>query len=190
MAVAVRLAAVATLAALVAAGGAVRVVRAHGDLEYTVKAAFLYNFLSFIEWGAAPQSGTVPFRVCIIGADPFGKTLDDLVKGERVGQRPIEVARPADEEAAASCQVVFVARTDDARLPTIVRMAAGKGVLIVGESAKVLPACGAIAFVQEGERLRFDVNINAIRRQGLRASSKLLRVARDASSRYTQCDSQ
>jgi len=75
-------------------------------------------------------------------------------------------------------------------LPTIVRMAAGKGVLIVGESAKVLPACGAIAFVQEGERLRFDVNINAIRRQGLRASSKLLRVARDASSRYTQCDRQ
>jgi len=161
------------------------------DLEYPVKAAFLYNFLSFIEWSPAPPgSGVAPFRVCIIGADPFGKTLDDMVKGERVGHRPIEVARPADEEAAATCQVVFVARTDAARLPTIVRMAAGKGVLIVGETAKVLPACGAIAFVQEGERLRFDVNINAIRRQGLRASSKLLRVARDASSRYTQCDSQ
>jgi len=161
------------------------------DLEYPVKAAFLYNFLSFIEWSPAPAgSAGAPFRVCIIGADPFGKTLDDMVKGERVGHRPIEVARPADEEAAATCQVVFVARTDDARLPTIVRMAAGKGVLIVGETAKVLPACGAIAFVQEGERLRFDVNINAIRRQGLRASSKLLRVARDASSRYTQCDSQ
>jgi len=161
------------------------------DLEYPVKAAFLYNFLSFIEWSPAPAGSAVaPFRVCIIGADPFGKTLDDMVKGERVGHRPIEVARPADEEAAATCQVVFVARTDDARLPTIVRMAAGKGVLIVGETAKVLPACGAIAFVQEGERLRFDVNINAIRRQGLRASSKLLRVARDASSRYTQCDSQ
>jgi len=161
------------------------------DLEYPVKAAFLYNFLSFIEWSPAPPGSAVaPFRVCIIGADPFGKTLDDMVKGERVGHRPIEVARPADEEAAATCQVVFVARTDDARLPTIVRMAAGKGVLIVGETAKVLPACGAIAFVQEGERLRFDVNINAIRRQGLRASSKLLRVARDASSRYTQCDSQ
>ena len=187
MALPVRLAAVATLAALVAAGGAVRAQ----DLEYPVKAAYLYNFLSFIEWNAAPPgSATAPFRVCIIGADPFGRTLDDMVKGERVGHRPIEVARPADEEAAVTCQVVFVARTDDARLPTIVRMAAGKGVLIVGESAKVLPACGAIAFVQEGERLRFDVNINAIRRQGLRASSKLLRVARDASSRYTQCDSQ
>ena len=187
MALPVRLAAVATLAALVAAGGAVRAQ----DLEYPVKAAYLYNFLSFIEWNAAqPGSATAPFRVCIIGADPFGRTLDDMVKGERVGHRPIEVARPADEEAAATCQVVFVARTDDARLPTIVRMAAGKGVLIVGESAKVLPACGAIAFVQEGERLRFDVNINAIRRQGLRASSKLLRVARDASSRYTQCDRQ
>ncbi|HEX5217902.1 MAG TPA: YfiR family protein [Vicinamibacterales bacterium] len=187
MALAVRFAAVVTVAALVAAGAA---VRAQGDLEYQVKAAFLYNFLSFIEWGEAPPRSARPFRVCIIGADPFGRMLDDLVKGEHVGRRPIEVARPADEEAAASCQVVFVARSDDARLPTIVRMAAGKGVLIVGESARVLPACGAIAFVQDGERLRFDVNINAIRRQGLRASSKLLRVARDASSRYTQCDSQ
>ena len=182
MAFTVRLGA-AVIAAALAGGAAVRAQ----DLEYQVKAGFLYNFLSLIEW-RAPAGAAPPFRVCIIGADPFGRMLDDLVKGEHVGRRPIEVARPADEEAAASCQVVFVARTDDARLPTIVRMAAGKGVLIVGETAKVLPACGAIAFVQEGERLRFDVNMNALRRQGLRASSKLLRVARDVSSSYTQCD--
>ena len=184
MAVTVRLVVAITLAALAGGIGALRAQ----DLEYQVKAGFLYNFLSFIEWSAAPPRREAPFRVCVIGADPFGRILDDLVKGERVGQRPIEVARPADEEAAASCQVVFIARTDDARLPTIVRMAAGKGVLIVGETAKVLPACGAIAFVQEGDRLRFDVNVNALRRQGLRASSKLLRVARDATSRYPQCD--
>jgi hypothetical protein len=186
MAVTVRLLAASLVAALAGGAGALRAQ----DLEYQVKAGFLYNFLSFIEWRTSPPAGAATrFRVCIIGADPFGRALDDLVKGERVGQRPIEVVRPADEEAAAACQVVFVARTDDARLPTIVRMAAGKGVLIVGETAKVLPACGAIAFVQEGDRLRFDVNINALRRQGLRASSKLLRVARDVSSSYTQCDS-
>ena len=172
----------AAVAALVVAAG----LRAQ-DLEYQVKAGFLYNFLSFIEWKPA-LAQTDPFRVCIIGNDPFGRTLDDLMRGERVGSRPIEVSRPVDEEAAATCQVVFVARTDDARLPTIVRMAAGKGVLIVGETPRVLPACGGIAFVQEGERLRFDVNINALRRQGLRASSKLLRVARDASTRFTECD--
>jgi hypothetical protein len=186
MAITVRLVAAITVAAL---AGGVGTLRAQ-DLEYKVKAGFLYNFLSFIEWTASPPASTAPFRVCVIGADPFGPILDDMMKGERVGQRPIEVSRPADEEAAASCQVVFVARTYDARLPTIVRMAAGKGVLIVGESAKVLPACGSIAFVQESDRLRFDVNINALRRQGLRASSKLLRVARDASKRYTPCDRQ
>jgi len=67
MALPVRLAAVATLAALVAAGGAVRAQ----DLEYPVKAAYLYNFLSFIEWRQTPGQSTDPFRVCIIGNDPF-----------------------------------------------------------------------------------------------------------------------
>ena len=73
-----------------ASAGAVLIAGAAGvraapqrNLEYEVKGAFLYNFLTFIDWPdrafAHPSS---PFRLCLLGRDPFGPAIDQLVRGE------------------------------------------------------------------------------------------------------------
>ena len=58
--------------------------------EYQVKAAFLYNFSQFVEWPpeAFPQSQT-PLVIGIIGDDPFGSSLDEIIRGEKVNGRPL-----------------------------------------------------------------------------------------------------
>ena len=157
-------------------------------LEYEVKAKFLYNFPIFIEWPAArfPQPAA-PFRLCILGPDPFGAILDVTMQGAAVGTHPVVVDRLRDDGAAASCHMVFVSRLERARLVAAMKAVERKGVLVVGESRQVLERCGGIAFVLEGEFVRFDVNVPALEAQGLRASSKLLRVARDASTRFGNC---
>ena len=62
--------------------------------EYQVKAVFLFNFGQFVEWPAqvydTPQA---PFVICVVGEDPFGKTLDDVVRGETIGPRSLVVRR-------------------------------------------------------------------------------------------------
>src|SRR5580704_16548614 len=61
-------------------------------LEYEVKAAFLLNFTKFIEWPAtAFADAESPFALCILGKDPFGRVLDDIVGGEVVGARKLVV---------------------------------------------------------------------------------------------------
>jgi hypothetical protein len=157
-------------------------------LEYEVKAKFLYNFPIFIEWPPArfPQPAA-PFRLCVVGPDPFGPILDVTMQGAAVGTHQIVVDRLRDDAAAASCHMVFVSTLEKARLAAVMKAVAGKGVLVVGESRRVLEHCGGIAFVLEGEFVRFDVNVPALDAQGLRASSKLLRVARDASTRFGDC---
>lgn len=165
--------------------------RVHGSaqqhLEYQVKAAFLYNFVSFIEWPASAfaQPGD-PFRVCIIGFDPFGAELDGMQR-EQVGGRRIVVERLKHEEASARCRVLFLSATDDARLRTVRRAAAGRGVLIVTETRRSLDNCAGIALIVDDGRVRFDVNTAALRSERLVASSKLLRVAREVVDRPARC---
>ena len=158
------------------------------SLEYEVKGQYLFNFLSFVEWPAASFTrADAPFRICLAGADSFGGTLDALVQGQRVQGHSIVVDRLKDETTVGTCQVVFVSRVDGERLAAIAKATEHRSVLIVGETPKVLEQCGAIVFVLEGERVRFDISLAGLAAHNLKASAKLLQVAREASDRFARC---
>ena len=68
--------------------------RADEPLASQVKAAFLLNFTKFVQWPAlAFADEHAPLAICILGADPFGNTLDEMVKGEAVNGRELVVQR-------------------------------------------------------------------------------------------------
>ena len=158
------------------------------NLEYEVKGAYLYNFLNYIEWPeTAFAQPAAPFRLCLVGRDPFGKALDDLVRGESAGKHPIVVDRLKEDQAVSTCHAVFVSDLEDERLDTIVRVTEKRSVLIVAETPHLNQLCGGIAFALEGERVRFDINLPALTSRGLKVSPKLLRVAREASDRLGRC---
>ena len=145
--------------------------------EYQVKAVFLLNFTKFIEWPpsafAAPDS---PIAICILGEDPFGKTLDQVVAGEVVNGHRVVVERIKTAPAPKTCQVLFIARSE--RDVVKVLAAFGPGVLTIGEGQSFVRDGGMIAFVVENRRVRFGVNEGAAANAGLVVSSKLLNIAR------------
>src|SRR5438105_12978266 len=62
--------------------------------EYQLKAVFLFNFAQFAEW--PPQAfpdPKAPLVIGVLGRDPFGAYLDDLVRGEMIGDRPLVIRR-------------------------------------------------------------------------------------------------
>src|SRR5258706_4966759 len=65
----------ASFAAGVAAGSA------EPSLEYPVKGAYLFKFGAFIDWprNAFPEPST-PFTIAILGEDPFGVSLNEIVQ--------------------------------------------------------------------------------------------------------------
>jgi hypothetical protein len=162
---------------------------AQRNLEIEVKAAFLYNFLSFIEWSpAAFAKPDAPLRACVIGGDPFGPALEAIVRNERISGRPVVVDRIKDESQIAGCHALYVPALDETPLVSIMRAANRRNLLVVGESRRVLELCGTIAFVLDGERVRFDINRSSLADRDLKANSKLLRVAREASDRFGHCE--
>jgi hypothetical protein len=154
----------------------VRAAEPGAPLEYQVKAAFLLNFTKFIEWPPAEENDPAPvIAICILGDDPFGATLDQIVSGETLQGRKLTVRR-VRHPVPASCQVVYVSRMEkdiDGLLASI-----PSGILTVGEGEAFLGSGGMIAFVIENHRVRFDIDQSAAMKGGVRISSRLLNVAR------------
>jgi YfiR/HmsC-like len=144
-------------------------------LEYRVKAAYLLNFAKFVDW-PTEESPATQLTICVIGDDPFGNALDQLVQGEAVGERRIVVQRHAGAPQHGKCDVAFLGKTTREQ-PRILEEL-GPGVLTVGEGETFLRSGGIIAFVIENRKVRFDVSQTAARNASVRLSSRLLGVAR------------
>ena|SRR5690349_111692 len=145
--------------------------------EYQVKAAFLLNFTKFVEWPpAAFQDASSPLSICILGDDPFGTVLDQLIEAEVVNGRRLAAQRLRRPPQPKACQVLYISRSEK-DVPAIIG-GLGPGVLTVSDRDKFLREGGAIELVLEGRHVRFDISQRAIAKASLAASARLLGVAR------------
>lgn len=146
--------------------------------EYQVKAAFLYNFAKFVEWPPGHwRDPSAPFWLCVIGEDPFGADLDQTVRGKSVNGREVRIARSGRADNLPPCDVLFISASEQGRLPAILAALGGRQVLTVGDVARFAQVGGMINLTLVGNSVRFEVNVDAAERAGLRISSQLLRLA-------------
>lgn len=146
--------------------------------ESRLKLAMMYNFSNFIEWPAAvlPRPDS-PFHVCIMGGDPFGPLLQALGRRSYQGH-PIVIGHPATVEAARKCHILYVDNPAATALGRDVgRALGGASVLTVSSGPDALEAGVAIGFVLRNDKLRWNMNLNALRQGQLKASAKLIEIA-------------
>jgi YfiR/HmsC-like len=147
-----------------------------GASEYEVKAVYLFNFAKFVEW---PQSAfadaNTPFVIGVLGRDPFGSYLDETVRGERVNGRQLTIQRYRNAGEIKHCHVLFISRSESERVDQIVSGLRDRRILIVtdadGGNGGVI-----IRFVNEGNKIRFKIDVQAAKAARLTISSKLLRL--------------
>ncbi len=149
------------------------------EVEYRFKAVYLFNFLQLIEWPkAAFSSDESPLVVGILGKDPFGRLLDDLLKKERINERPVVIRRYRDSSEVENCHLLFVSNSEEERIPAILQQTRQWQSLTVSEIKGFAEQGGGINFYVDNNRIRFEINIEVLKKADLHASSKLLRLAR------------
>jgi|SRR5438093_8281533 len=144
--------------------------------EYDLKAAFIFHFAQFVEWPreALPEKST-PFTIGILGEDPFGRSLDEIVANEAVGGHKLLVRRFQNVNQIDSCHVLFISSSEARRLDDILSRLDRRSVLTVGETKDFALRSGIIGFVLSEKRLRLVINLAAATAARLTISSKLLR---------------
>lgn len=144
--------------------------------EYQLKAVFLFNFTHFVEWpaAAAPRAGA-PFVIGVLGKDPFGGSLEEVVRGETVNRHPLIIERYPDVARLRNCQILFIPGAELAHLGEILEALKGSSVLTVTDGPA--PRGVVITLLKEDSHIRMRIDLAAARANNLTISSKLLRPA-------------
>ncbi len=153
--------------------------------KYSVMAAFLYNFMSFVEWPANAQTAEGPMTIGILGRDPFGNAAE-AIERKKVDGRTIRFRHFQRIEELEPTHILFIAQEEAARMPEILAVLQGRPVLTCSEHEAFTREGGMVRFFEvsekapddgEQKRLRLEINETAARDANITIRSKLLRLA-------------
>jgi len=145
---------------------------------HRVRARHIVHFASFVEWPADALAGRATIDLCVLGDDSLHRSLAATAHDATVGTREVAAVQLERPGKITRCHVLFVADEFHADMEGMVARAQRSHVLLVGNGSAFLLRGGAIAFVREGSRIRFDVDLGAASRAGLKLRSQLVQLAR------------
>jgi hypothetical protein len=142
------------------------------------KADMLFNIVKFVKWpdNAAAPRGELTFA--ILGDDELASVIAATFSTRSIGGRQVFVRCIRRIEDARDCQVLYVAASETHRVPQVIETLSGKGILTTSDVPGFAAGGGMVNFVQDNERVRFEINPGSAERARLKISAKLLALAR------------
>jgi hypothetical protein len=154
--------------------------------EYQVKAVFLFNFTQFVDWPADTfANADEPFVIGVLGHDPFGSALDDVVRGETVDGRMLVIQRYESVADLKPCQILFIDRSARNEIHKTLEALANRRTLTVTDFEPGTARDTIIRFLSEDKKIRLRINVDSARDAGLTISSKLLRPSQVVGNKGT-----
>ncbi len=173
------------------------------EIEYEVKAAFIYNFMKFIEWPpnkTAEQNAQQAMVIGILGNNPFGNAFVPILDKE-VQDRKIKLVQipsyhtfyekstdktnaPAAylaqyQSLIESCDVLFICLSEKSHLTILTEFTPGRGILTISDIPEFAKDAGIIGFVKDNNKIRFEINLDVAQRENFKIRSQLLALAKE-----------
>ena len=167
-----------TIAALLLVGSTLSWDAWAAPRETQVKAVYLNGYTKFITWPDATfPSEDTPFRICVLGENPFGNSLDLTVKDEKINNRPVQAEYITRQEEIPSCQILYISESENIRLAAIIETANAHPILTVSDVDNFVPQGGMIQFYLRNNKVRFLIDPATLRQMGLEPNANLLRIS-------------
>ncbi|MEM9382082.1 MAG: YfiR family protein [Planctomycetota bacterium] len=147
--------------------------------EYELKAAFLYHIARYTKWpDDAFESKKSPLVVAVVGRDPFGRTLDEVLRGRTVRGRRVVVRRFETAKDIKTAHVLVLGAMGGEERKRCLEAVAGRSVLTVADKGGVEASRAVLGFYLDKNRIRFEIAPSRVKTARLKMSSQLLRVAK------------
>lgn len=144
--------------------------------ESTIKALFVYNFTKQIEWPAESLNKS-QFTICVYGDDEIAEKLIEVVKGRKFLDKNIEVKIINKISDSNGSQILFIPRSKTAKTENEMLSIAPNSILIITEEKKMPQNYSCINLLEKNEQMRFEINQASLKKQNLKVSNTLLKLA-------------
>jgi hypothetical protein len=146
---------------------------AQTNSEPQLEAAYLVNFLKYIEW---PANTRTTATICLFGRDTLGPFLSGH-EGRVIGGKELRVRRVQSPDDMPNCQLVYIPDVEEARIGAVLRWIQGMPILATSNADGFARAGGGIELLRNGGRVQFVVNAETLTKHGLTPSSQMMRLA-------------
>lgn len=146
--------------------------------EYGIKAAYIFNFLKYIDWNEEknPVSGD-SIKIIVLGKYPFENAFDHL-KGKTVRGKKLYILKASSIDKLSACNILYVSNSEQKNLKKILKAVKNTGALTVGETEDFTRQKGMIGFFMEDESVKFAINPELCESEGIKLNPQLLSIAK------------
>lgn len=146
--------------------------------EFSIKAAYLYKFASYVEWPdgtfPSPQS---PLVIGVIGDNELADELGRIVSGQTVQGHPVQTRRLQPDEPLAGVNVLLIGRLEGVALQKVLANAREHAVVTVTESEDGFAQGSMINLLVVENKVRFEVALGPVESAHLHISARMLSAA-------------
>lgn len=146
----------------------------------TQKATVIYNLSKFVRWPGSSFAGSdAPLNFCALGQTPFGGVLTKTLDGKESQRRTVRVAEVAlIEEAVKNCHLLYLSPNETGEIPALLAALRGLPLLSVSDAEGFVQQGGIVGLSSTDDRVRFEINLDVARQNGMDISASLLGLAR------------
>ncbi len=146
--------------------------------EYLLKSGYIEKFTHFIEWKANRSSGDSVFRIAVIGDKRFKEALSAVFEKVRVNNLDVDVNSISSIDQIKNSRIVVISgNLDNDILSKLLNYTTGKQILTIGEVKGYGRKGVIINMLVRDNLIRYEINIEALDKSGLKISSLLLNSA-------------
>lgn len=146
------------------------------DTRSPVKAMYLYNFATLIDWPSDYRKGN--FVIGVYGnKEGVYDNLKSKFEGKDIGSQEIVVKNFTSASQISKAHILYVTPRSSAQVGSLNTQFKGKSTLIVSEKSGYLSKGAAINFVVKGTSQKFEINKGNAKKHKLVIADRLLKLA-------------
>ena len=146
--------------------------------EWEVKGAFVLNFIRFVNWSGIAGENRWDLPVCALAHSDFAHAVRRAVDNKAVKGRSISFRFDSDPHPSR-CRVLIVDAAEYRIAQPALDAVRAAPVLTIGNGPGLIEIGGMFELIVEGRKIRFNTNLEAVRRADLQVSANLLQLSRN-----------
>lgn len=142
--------------------------------EGRIKAVVAYKITHFVVWPDKPSI----LKLCTLGSSELSEILGGVVKQAGKENKILVNTLKLGSDYTNHCDALYIRDLDESDVRVVLRNLKEWPVLTIGDSEEFARDGGMVGLYTEDDKVRFTVNIKAVKQAGLLVKSQLLNLAK------------
>ena len=142
---------------------------------HEVYSMMVFNFIKYIQWPDHDKAGE--FVIGVVGNNDVYTTLSSWYGGKAKGNKTYVIKKFSSAAEVTDCQLVYIDRSKSGEFEAINNKLKGKGTLVITDKNGLGQKGSCINFKTVEDKLRFELNQQAVESSNLKVSSALSAMA-------------